>query len=327
MARLAALAVGLALAAACAVPYVSNLPSTAELINGAATSLETARSVEISGTYAYQGLAYGIDEQLVPPFEGHLVFTQASGVDEAIQEADRVYWRGYDALASALGYDPREKEIRRALGTRWFIATTTRPVDATWIMGVQSFRATFLNTLLVKRRDHVVAGGLDAAELSTSKYVLEITEASPHRLLLIKSRPGNDVNGLSDLVLAFTKYGAAFDIVPPTSFVDLQDRNTWPPLYERVSLDGSRCDNPCVIAAVFQNYGGTVADGLPSTVSFTLSTKTDSSGNLGKCTVTIHPDVADGKRVAERCAIPSAAWIRYGKIAYFNAVVHNPAYE
>ena len=327
MARLAVAVVGLALTAACAVPHVSNSPSTADLINGAATSLEAARSVEISGTYAYQGLSHGLDEQLVPPFEGHFVFTQASGVDEAIQDADRVYWRGYDALANALGYDPREKELRRGLGTRWFVATATRPVDATWIMGVQSFRATFLNTLLMKRRDHVIAGGVDAAELSTSNYVLEITEAPPHRLLLIKSKAGKEVNGLSDLVLAFTKYDAAFDIAPPTRFVDLQDRNTWPPLYERVSLDGSRCNDPCVIGAVLQNYGGTVADGMPSTVSFTLSTKADSSGNLGRCTVTIHPDVADGKRVTERCAIPSAAWISYGKTGYFNAVPHNPAYE
>lgn len=325
---MSALAAAVVLSSACSIPYFSNLPSTPDLINGAATTLESARSVEISGSYAYEGLTYALDEQLVPPFEGHFVFTQKSGVDEAIQYADRVYWRGYDALSNGLGYDPREKEIMKALGTRWFTnGGTSNAVDATWVMSMQSFRATFLSTLLVKRRDHVTAGGFDAAELSTSSYVLVITEQAPHRLLLIKSVVGKTINNVTDLVLALTNYNGSFDITEPADAVDLQNRDTWPPLYERVSIDGSRCSNPCLISAVFENYGGTVPHGLASAVSFTLSKTANGNGDLGRCTVTIHPDVAYQHRTAERCAIPSAAWYRYGKVAYYNAVVHNPAYE
>jgi hypothetical protein len=189
-----------------------------------------------------------------------------------------------------------------------------------------TIKATFFNTVGLKRADDVVAGGVKSAELTGSGYALDISESAPHQLMSMRTAPGKVVyTNITNLDIAFTNYNKAFTIAAPPGVFDVDDQATWPPLYKRVSMSNAGCDKPCNLSAVFQNDGGTTGASAPSTVTFTL---TDTNGNsLGTCNVAIQPDVPHGGNVTESCSISSAAWSRFGGSYRYNAVPDNPSYD
>jgi hypothetical protein len=188
-----------------------------------------------------------------------------------------------------------------------------------------------LTTSSLKRKDNVSTNGVMTAELTADDYILNISEASPYRLVSLRTAAGKTVQKLSDAQLTYTNYNKNFAIQAPTDAIDKNDHSTWPPLYTRVSVNNSRCNDPCILTAVFRNDGGMAGASAPSTINFTLTSKADGSV-LGSCNkVPIQPDVANGQTVTECCEISSSAWTAFnavnGNVYIYNAVVDNPAYD
>src|SRR5204863_148111 len=80
--------------------------------------------------------------------------------------------------------------------------------------------------LRVSRKDNVDAGGQNTAQLATGDYVLNITEASPHRLVFLQTAAGKTVQGMSQAHIALKSYNRDFAIEAPTKVVDLDDPAT-----------------------------------------------------------------------------------------------------
>ena len=307
-----------------------SLPSTSELVNGAADGFGKATGLEITGTFAENSFNYTVDMQITPPNTVHLTLTQNTLHIESEQVNGKVFYRGKEFVASVLGTTPEDKQIANAVGDRWFTSKDATPIDVSGFSDPTKVKANFLNTLSVKRTDNVTSNGVVTAELTGPDYILNITEASPHRLVQLRTAQGKTVQQMTDATLAFGNYDKDFSIQAPTNVFDVDDHSTWPPKYTRVSIEHSRCDDPCILSAVYRNDGGTTGALAPSTITFTLTAKADGSA-LGSCKATIQPDVANGQTVTESCSISSSAWTAFnnvnGNVYIYNAVADNPAYD
>jgi hypothetical protein len=315
------------LATACGLPFGgASLPSTSQLINGAADSFVKASGLEVSGNFTQGTDTYSLDMQITPPTTAHITMTQNNLQIEAIQVGGRVFYHGKDFVASVEGPSDSGQAIAKAVGDRWFTSKDATPVDVSAFTDASKIKANFFNTLTVKRKDNVSVQHVNTAELSAESYILNITEASPFRLVELRSAAGKTVADLSNADLAFSNYDKDFAIQPPTNVFDVDDRSTWPPLYERVSISNAKCDDPCVMSAVYQNNGGPTGASAPSVITFTISRKADGSV-LGSCKVTIQPDVANNGRVTASCSITSAAWTSFTGTYLYDSSVDNPAYD
>jgi hypothetical protein len=315
------------LAAACSVPFLGpGLASTAQLINGAGDSITKASGFEMSGAFDGASGSYAMDLQYTAPTTAHVVMTRNNLQIEFIQVDGKVYYRGKDFIASQLGSNAGAQKILRAIGDRWFSSASATPVDMSGFTDASKVKASFLQDFTVARKDNVSSSGLMTAELSADSYVLNITESSPHRLVYLRTVLGKTVNNFTNIKLAFTNYNKSFGTVAPANVFDLDDKSTWPPLYTAVSVENSRCSDPCVLSAVLRNDGGLTGASAPSTVTFSVL---DNSNNaLGSCKVTISPDIANGKQVTESCSISSSAWTNYAGSTYtYEAVPDNPTYD
>jgi hypothetical protein len=323
---LIAISAGL-LAAGCGLPFGgASLPSTSQLINGAADGFVKATGLEVTGTFTEGTDNYTMDMQITPPNNAHIAMTQNSLQIEANQVNGKIYYRGQTFVASVLGTSTSGHQIAKAVGDRWFTSKDATPVDVSAFTDASKVKANFFNTLSVKRKDNVSSNGINTAELTADDYVLNITEASPYRLVFLSTVAGKTVQQLSNAKLAFSNYNKDFGIQAPTNVFDIDDKSTWPPEYFRTSINNSRCDDPCILSAVFQNDGGLTGGSAPSTVTFTLTNKADSS-LIGSCKVTIKPDVANGKKVTESCSISSSKWTSFNGTYIYNAVADNPSYD
>jgi len=307
-----------------------SLPSTSELVNGAADGFGKATGLEITGTFVENSFNYTIDMQITPPNTAHLTMTQNALHIESEQVNGKVFYRGKEFVASVLGTAPEDKQLANAVGDRWFTSKDATPIDVSGFSDATKVKANFLNTLSVTRKDNVTSNGVVTAELTGADYILNITEASPHRLVQLRTAQGKTVQEMTDAKLAFSNYNKDLAIQAPTDVVAKDNSSTWPPRYTRVSIEHSRCDDPCTLSAVYKNDGGTTGASAPSTITFTLTSKADGSA-LGSCKATIQPDVANGETVTESCSISSSAWTAFnsvnGNVYIYNAVADNPAYD
>lgn len=320
------LAVAGVLGPACSLPLIGHsLPTTAQLINGAAAGFANATGVEVVGAFSQGTDNYAIDMQVNEPATAHVKVERNSTQIEVIQAGGKVYYRSPDMLNGLLGTTALDRSIEHAVGDRWYTYKDTQLIDLSPFTEPAKVKANFFNTLAVKRKDNVSSSGLMTAELSAQDFVIDITESSPHRLVFLKTAPGKLIQDYSDVHMVFTKYNQDFAIQAPTNVFDIDDHTTWPPLYYRVSINNSRCNDPCVLSAVFQNDGGTSGASSASTVTFSLA---DSSKNpLGSCARAISPDVPNGQKVTVTCAISTAAWSRFSGSYYYDATVDNPGFD
>lgn len=303
-----------------------SLPSTSELVNGAADGFGKATGLEITGTFVENSFNYTVDMQVTPPNTAHLTMTQNTLHIESEQVNGKVFYRGKEFVASVLGTTPEDKQIANAVGDRWFTSKDATPIDVSGFSDATKVKANFLNTLSVTRKDNVTANGVMTAELTGADYILNITEASPHRLVQLRTAQGKTVQEMTDATLAFGNYDKDFAIQTPTNVFDVDDHATWPPRYIRTSITNSGCKDPCILSAVFQNDGGMTGAPAPSTIAFTLTNKADGS-SLGSCNATISTDIENGKKVTVNCSISGAAWTNFNGTYIYNAVADNPAYD
>jgi hypothetical protein len=325
----AVVAIGAAglLAAACNLPFlVPSLASTTQLINGASDSFGKASGFELTGIFQDTTSSYTMDVQYTAPATAHIAMTLNGLQVEVIQTDGRVYYRGQDFAASQVGSNAGAQKVVRAIGDRWFTTKSATPLDMSGFTDASKVKANFLQNFTVARKDNVSSSGLMTAELSADNYILNITEASPHRLVYLRTPPGKSVDNFTNLKFAITNYDKNFGTAAPTNVFDVDDQSTWPPLYTVVSVENSGCSDPCMLSAVLRNDGGLTGASAPSTVTFSLL---DSGNNsLGSCKVTISPDIANGKQVTESCSISSSAWTNYTGSTYtYEAVPDNPAYD
>jgi hypothetical protein len=324
---LAAIGAAGLLAAACALPFGGpSLATTAELINGAAAGFAQASGFEVAGAFDDTTTSYTMDIQFTAPTTAHVFVNKGNLKIELIQIDAKEYYRGKDYLASQVGSDAAAQRLIRAIGDRWFTSKSATPVDLSGFTDAFKLKAGFLTNFAVARKDNVSSGGLMTAQLTAGGYILNITEASPHHLVQVSTTHGTIVdNKYANAKFAFSNYNKTFGIAPPTSVFDIDDKSTWPPLYSAVSIENSRCSDPCVLSAVLRNTGGLTGAPSPSTVTFSLL---DSSNQvLGSCKVAITPDVPNGQQVTESCSISSAAWTNYRSTYTYEAVPDNPAYD
>ena len=328
MRRLGIVCAAVLFGTACGLPFGGpKLASTADLINGAADTISNATGLTVTGTFAVGADNYSFNMDLAPPDAAHATVTKNQLVIEITQIGDKVYFHSPDALREGFGSSDVGQQLARGLADRWYTTKDAGVVDLTSFSKPSSVKANFLTTLDVSRKDNLDSNGVKVAELSTADYKAYITEASPHRLLVAETLPGKSIEILSNLKFAFTNYNEKFDIQAPTDVIDFDDHNTWPPFYQRVSVSASRCSTPCTLSATFQNYGGIAKAPAASYVLFTLSRTSGGGGDLGKCTKSISANVGYNKRVTVSCTIGGATWANYSGTYYYNAIVHNPAYE
>jgi hypothetical protein len=305
-----------------------HLDTNAQLLNGAIDSLVKASSFEEAGAFSEGAYNFSVDIQFVAPATMHANIQRNGIVFEMTQIDGKTYYRSLDLAALLAASGQSDLRMTHAIGDRWFTSKTAASIDVSGALtNLSTIKATFFNTIGLKRKDNVVSGGVNSAELSGSDYALDISESSPHRLMSMRTASGKSVYGdFVNLDIAFTNYNKGFDIAAPTGSLDVDDATTWPPLYTRASMSNSHCNDPCILSAVFQNDGGTMGASSPSTVTFTLTDS--SSGSLfGSCKVTIQPDVPHGGSVTETCRISSAAWSRFSGSYSYNAVPDNPSYD
>jgi hypothetical protein len=315
------------LASGCAIPFVGpSLPSTADLVNGAATNFSSASSVEVTGAFNQSGYQYTIDMQVVPPSTVHLTMQENNIQLEAVQLNGKLFFRGADFLAKQVRTDPAGQRLAKAIGAGWFSSKATNLIDMSSFTDAAKVKANFLNTMAVKRQDTLGSDGVKTAELTGPGYTLNITEVKPYRLVSLRIARVASTPEFTDAELAFTNYNKDFGITAPTTVFDLDDHSTWPPLYFRVSMSPAGCNDPCTLSAVFQNDGGTAGAPAPSTVLFTLANQAG-GGLFGSCTTTIRPDVPNGAQVTQSCGISSPALRTFTGTYIYNAVVTNPAYD
>ena len=312
--------------AGCDLPFINNLPSTSQLINGAADGFAKATAFEISGPFTEGSDTYTMDIQFTPPTNAHITMTKNNLQIEALQVSGKVYYHGRDFVASVVGTTTSDQQLARAVGDRWFTSSTATPIDMSSFTDASKVKANFFTTLNVKRKDNVSINGVKTAELTASEYILNITEASPYHLVQLRTVPGHTVQLLTNANLTISNYNKDFAIVAPTNVFNLDDHSTWPPQYVRTSISNSKCADPCILSAVFSNNGGTTGASAPSTVTFTLTSKADSSV-LGTCKNVIQPDVPNGQSVTVNCSISSTAWTNFNGTYIYNAVVDNPSYD
>lgn len=305
-----------------------HLDTTTQLLNGAIDGLVKASSFEETGAFSQGSYNFSVDIQFTAPGTLHASIQRNAITFETTQIDGKTYYRSLDLATLLLTAGQSDLRLSHAIGDRWFTSKTASSIDvAGALTNLGTIKATFFNTFAVKRKDNVVAGGVASAELSDADYTLDISESAPHRLLSMRTTPATAVFGdFVNVDIAFTNYNKNFGILAPGGTLDVDDPTTWPPLYTRASISSSRCSDPCILSAVFQNDGGTVGASAPSTVTFTLA---DSSGGMvfGTCKDTIQPDAPHGGSVTETCTISSAAWSRFGGSYTYNAVPDNPAYD
>jgi hypothetical protein len=320
------------LAAGCGLPFGGqSLPSTSQLVNGAADGFAKATGFEVTGALTEDGASYTLDVQFTPPSTNHVTLTQNGTLNvESVAVNGKVFYRGRAFIALLVGSSASDQQLAKAVGDRWLTSSSAIPFDLGAFTDASKIKDNFLSASSLKRKDNVSSNGTMTAELTADDYILNITEASPYRLVLLRTAQGKTVQKLSDAKLAFTNYNKDFAIQTPTDVVDRDNHSTWPPMYTRVSVNNSKCDDPCILSAVYRNDGGTTGASAPSTVNFTLTSKADGSA-LGSCKATIQPDVANGQTVTATCSISSAAWTAFnnvnGNVYIYNAVADNPAYD
>jgi hypothetical protein len=305
---------------ACDLPFGLGLPSTRALEAGVRASVASTR-FEITGSYLEGGQAVSFDLQVERPDTEHLMLTGASVRLEAIVLGSSAYFRGQDFLAAHMSTDPLSQNLVKAAGNAWWKGSTGLFPPLAELMQPDAFQRTFLGPAVSDRTDHIDVDGVDAADLSGPRGEVYVALAPPYRLLGIRFDGKASIDGLQHATLAYGSYGQDFSIAAPADLIDFSNLSTLPPIYQVVSVDTSRCGNPCAVSALLKNLGGKSGAQAPSTVTFTM-TATATNAVIGSCQVQVIPDVGYNSTTTVSCTIANVA--RSANAAIVTAVADNP---
>ena len=309
----------LAALAACDLPFGIGLASTRALEAGARASLASPR-FEISGTYLDTGQKLSFDLQIERPDTEHVTISGDKLKLEAIVLTSEAYFRGQDFLAAHMGQDPLSQNLVRAAGNGWWRGSAGLFPPLSELTQPDAFQRTFLGPAVSNRSDHVTVDGVDAADLSGPRGEVFIGLASPYPLLGLRFSGKTSIDGLQQAVLAYGSYGKDFGIKAPTDVIDFSNLSTLPPIYQVVSVDTSKCANPCVVSALLKNLGGLSGAKAPSIVTFTM-TDTATNAVVGTCSVPVMPDVGFNSTTTVSCTITPT---KSTNAAVVSAIATNP---
>jgi hypothetical protein len=308
----------LAALSACDPSFALGQPTTRALEDGAAASLDAAKSFRISGSYTDQattltapassartnpaGARVGVDLEFVRPSTAHVVVSAADVKLEAIVLGSDAYFRGNQFLSQHMGSDPVSRNLVRVAGNAWWKGSAGEVPRLPDLTDGKSFRSTFLGTAVTQRTDHVSVNGLDAVELSGPRADVFIASNPPHRVLRLHIKNGVVVDGISDGDLRFDNFDRDFQIAAPSDVIDFSNLSTLPPIYTVVSVDTSGCGSPCAVLALLKNLGGVSGAQAPSTITFSV-TDSASGQALGSCQVQVQPDVGFNSTTKVACTM------------------------
>ncbi len=304
---------------ACDLPFGLGLPSTRALESGVQDSLSKP-AFEVSGTLNELGQVYTVDVQFERPDKEHITVT-GSGLDvEAIVLGSQAYYRGQAFLASRLGTDPLSQNIVKAAGNAWWKGSAGLVPLLAELTEADAFKRTFLGSNIRTRTDHVMVGDTDTTDLSGPRADIYVSLASPYPLVRIKFLARVAVDGVAQADLKYKALGSDFAIAAPTDVIDFSNLSTLPPIYSVISVDTSKCTNPCVVSALLKNLGGLKGAKGPSIITFTM-TATSNNAVIGSCNVQVVPDVGYNATTTATCSISIT---QTANAAIVTAIVNNP---
>ncbi len=306
--------------AACDLPFGLGLPSTRALEAGARASLATSR-FEIVGTYTESGQTVSIDVQLQRPDREHVVVNGPDLKLEAIVLGDQAYFRGQAFLAAHMSKDPLSQNLVKAAGDAWWKGAAGLVPALPELTQPDAFQRTFLGPAVSDRNDHVNVDGVDAVDLSGARADVYISLAPPYPLLGVRFLGRTSIDGLASATLAYGGYGKDFGITAPTDVIDFSNLSTLPPIYQVVSIDTSRCSNPCVLSALLKNLGGLSGAKAHATVTFTM-TATATGALIGSCQAQVVTDVGYNSTTTVSCTISNLSGS--ANAAIVSATADNP---
>jgi hypothetical protein len=316
-----ALAAGAALLTAssgCDPTFAIGQPTTRALENGAAASLDAAKSFRISGTYTDRSttlttpassartspidVRVTVDLQVVRPNTVHVVVSAADVKLEAIVLGGDAYFRGNQFLSQHMGSDPLSRNLVRVAGNSWWKGSVANVPSLPDLTSGGNFRSAFLGTAVTQRSDHVSVDGIDAVGLSGPRADVFIGVHPPYRVLRVHMKEGVVIDGIGDGDLRFDSFDRDFQIAAPTDVIDFSKLSTLPPIYTVVSVDTSGCVSPCAVSALLKNLGGATGAQAPSTVTFTM-TDPASGKVLSSCQARVQPDVGFNSTTTVACTM------------------------
>ena len=312
--------VALAALSACEGPFGIGLPSTRSLEAGVRDSLNSPR-FEVSGSYVEARSQVSIDVQFERPDRESIHVEDERVKLDAILLGDQAYYRGQEFLTAHIGKDPLSQNLAKAAGNAWWKGAPNLAPGMPDLTEADAFARTFLGPAVSTRTDHVLVDGVDAVDLAGARGDVYVAMADPHRLLGVRFAAKTSVDGLEEATLAYGAYGKDFGIAAPTDVIDFSNLSTLPPIYQVVSVDTSRCTNPCVLSAVLKNLGGMKGAKAPSVITFTL-TAASNKAVLGSCTAQVIPDVGFNSTTTVSCTIANLTHSASAAIA--TATADNP---
>ena len=313
--------IALAALSACDLPFGLGLPTTVALESGAADTLSSAGSFEITGSYSESGEPWSIDLQVARPDAEHLVLSSASLKLEAIVLGKDAFFRGQEFLAQHMGSDPVAVVLVQAAGNAWWRGSAGLVPQLPDLTDGSAFRSTFLGPAATQRRDGVSIDGAGAVELSGPRADVFLAARAPYQVLRVRTPKGVLIDGMSDADLRFGNYNHDFGIKAPAGLIDFSNLSNLPPLYTVTSVDGSACATPCVVSAVLKNLGGLRPARAPSTITFAV-TATTSGQLLGRCQAQVRPDVGFNATTTVGCTVDLSS--QSGNAAIVTATAGNP---
>lgn len=308
--------------AACDPTSGLSLPATRALESGAAQSLSTATSFEITGAYTSAATRWTIDLQVTRPSTEHVVVSDGSETVEAIILGADAYFRGQSFLAKHMGTDPLSTNLVKAAGNSWWKGSAGFVPSLADLTDGPTFRATFLGSAATSRTDHVSVGGIDAVDLSGPRADVFIAATPPFHLLRVRMKRGVTIDQVGDGDLRYTNYDRDFQIAAPADVIDFSNLSTLPPVYTVVSVDASGCGSPCTVSALLKNLGGMTGAIGPSTVTFTL-TNAATQQAIGSCIVPVEQDVGYNATTVVTCTIAGLT-AQQENAAIVTATAENP---
>jgi hypothetical protein len=288
--------------AACDLPFGLGLPSTRALENGAAGSLSTANSLEITGSYSDPKGQWTMDLQLMRPDTERLTASSPDSKLEAIVIGNAAYFRGRQFLAGHIGGDQASQDMLRVAGDMWWKGPrSTFHLLAEFTDG-PSFRSAFLGPIVTKRTDHASVDGVPAVEMSSPRADVFIAASAPYRLLRVHLAKGATIDGISDADFRFIHFNQDFQIAAPADVIDFSNLSSLPPVYTVILVDTSQCGSPCKLSALLKNAGGLKGAQGRSSVTFTVTDP--ASGKVaGTCKAPVGTDVGHNSTMTVSCTI------------------------
>ena len=301
-----------ALFSACQAPFGLGEPSTRSLEDGAAGSLASAKTFQITGSYSEGGHQWSIDMQTARLSSQHVIVSDSELKLEAVILFDanglptEAYFRGSQYLSQHMGQDPASRNLVKAAGNAWWKGSASQVPPIIELTQGPAFRTAFLGTAVSRRTDHVAVDGVDAVELSGPRADVFIAASEPHQLLRLHFKTGAAIDGITDADFKYSNFGKDFNIVKPTDVIDFSNLSTLPPIYTVVSVDTSKCAATCVVSALIKNLGGKLGAQAPSTITFTM-TDSATKATVGTCQAKVAPDVGYNATTTVACTIPSVS--------------------